>query len=788
MDQNLNQFNQMEEDENEFSLSEIIHVVKVNWKWFVLSLAVCLTIALLYILWAPKVYTRTATVLIKDESKGGGVSESAVFGELDMFNMKRNVENEILVFKSKELMKNVASRLHLDISYTKKKGLRTIELYTQSPIKIQFLDVEERQAFSLKATPLSEKEVKLSDYSGEDDGKDIKLNETVILNDTVETGLGRILVTPTLYYTDEYFKSSIKVTKKDLKKVVLDYSREIGVGLANKQATIVNLSLKDVSIPRAEDVLNTLIAIYNEDAIDDKNQIMINTSEFINERLIIIEKELGNVDTDIEVYKRSQGLTDIRSETGIYLSETSQYGKEELELQNQKTLVGYIRDYLANPARSSDLIPANTGITDANIEGLITEYNTTLLKRDRLISNSSARNPVVMDLNNSLSAMKQTIVRAIDNLLVGLDIKIRNVKAREHQTVQRISAVPTQQKEVLTIERQQKIKEELYLYLLNKREENALSQAMTENSARIIDPASGDDYPVAPRTSIIALVALILGIAIPGGGLWLQNVLNTKVRNRKDVEDVVSIPFLGDIPLRDKKNDSEIVVKENGRDSVSEAFRIIRTNMDFMRVKAKDMKVIMFTSANPGSGKTFVSTNLAMSIALTGKKVLLLDLDIRKGTLSSRMGGTKTDAGVTNFLSGKVTQLGNIINKSDKIEGLDVIYAGPVPPNPAELLLSERLEEMMEVLRKYYHYIIVDNVPSGVVADAAIVNRIADLTIYVVRAGNMDKRQLPELEKLYQQKKLNNMSIVLNAVDYKYSGYGYGSYGYGHTYGYGSDE
>ncbi|MDH6305596.1 tyrosine-protein kinase Etk/Wzc [Parabacteroides sp. PH5-13] len=792
MDSTQNNFNLVEEEENEFSLSDIIQVVRIHWLWFAGSVVVCLFLAFLYLQWAPKIYTRTATVLIKDDAKGGGgASESAAFAELDVFNITRNVENEILVFRSRELMKNVVNRLHLDISYTQKKGLRTKELYSRSPITVQFIGMEERQAFSFRVdlSP-DKKEVRIYDYSDDMDegGKDIDLDTTIALNDTIETAFGKILITPTFYYTEDFYNATITVAKRDIKRVILDYSEQLGVSLANKQATIINLSIKDESIPRAEDVLNTLIAIYNEDAINDKNQIMVNTSEFINERLIIIEKELGNVDTDIEVYKRSQRLTDIRSETGMYLTESSQYSKEDLDLQNQKTLVGYIRDYLSDPARSASLIPANTGVTDANLETQISEYNNTLLKRDRLISNSSDRNPVVMNLNNSLSAMRQSILRAVDNLIVGLDIKIRNVRAREQQTVQRISAVPTQQKEVLTIERQQKIKEELYLYLLNKREENALSQSMTEKTARVIDPANGEDRPVAPKTSVILLTALIIGVVIPGGGLWLQQALNTKVRNRRDIESVLSIPFLGDIPERDKKDQNEIVVKESGRDSVSESFRIIRTNMDFMRVKAETLQVVMFTSFNPGSGKTFVSSNLAMSIVQTGKNVLLLDLDIRKGTLSSRMGGDKNATGVTNYLSGKVTQLEKIINHTE-LKGLDIVYAGPVPPNPAELLLSERLDEMLAELRKHYHYIIVDNVPATVVADAAIVNRVADLTIYVVRAGNMDKRQLPELERLYQQKKFKNMSVVLNAVDYKYSGYGYGGYGYGygHTYGYGND-
>ncbi len=578
-------------------------------------------------------------------------------------------------------------------------------------------------------------------------------------------------------------------------------------------------------------MINTLISVYNTDAINDKNQIVMNTSNFINDRLIVIEKELGDVDSDIESYKREHQLTDISSETGMYLQTSSQYRQEGLSLENQLSLAKYIKNYLTDPGKSSDLIPANTGISDVNIESQIGEFNEMLLKRDKLISNSSSKNPVVQDLNNSLIAMKQTIIRSVDNLIVGLNIKIKNIRAQEEQTSRRISAVPTQQKEVLSVERRQKIKEELYLYLLNKREENELTQRMTESNARIIDPAAGSNAPVAPKSMMILLASIVLGCAIPAGVLWLLAVSDTKVRSRKDVEGgsnapvapksmmillasivlgcaipagvlwllavsdtkvrsrkdvegVLSVPFLGEIPMRDKKDKSEVVVHENGRDSVSEAFRIVRTNMDFMRVKDKKMQVVMFTSFNPGAGKTFVSMNLAMSFALTHKKVVLVDLDIRKGTLSSHV--HVSDKGVTNYLSGRIDNVDEIIRQNELCDKLDIIHAGPVPPNPAELLLGDRLETLIAELRKRYDYIILDNVPAGVVADAVIVNRVADLTIYVVRAGRMDRRALPEVEKLYQEGKLRNMSLILNGTVYKHGAYGYRyGYGYGYSYGYG---
>lgn len=763
------------EQENSLSLTDLLHIVWRNWYWFALSVFVCCLLAFVYLKRTPKIYTRTAAVLIKDNSKGGGMSEASAFEELNMFNIKSNVDNEVLVFKSKQLMSAVVQRLHLDVSYVMKDGLRAVEQYTQSPVKLLFPEVEKTQSFSLVVTPLSKDEVLLTDFSGEEG-----VTQKVALNDTIDTPIGKLVVISTLYYTENCLGNQITVTKSNHSDVIMSYCNALQVALASKTATIINLTLQDVSIPRAEDVINTLIAVYNEEAINDKNQVTVNTSNFINDRLIIIEKELGSVDTDIESYKRDNQLTDIHSETGMYLQESSQNSQEGLGLENQITLARYICEYLTDPHKTLDLIPSNTGISDVHIEDQISEYNNMLLKRDKLINNSSNKNPVVMDLNNSLSAMKQTIVRAVDNLIVGLDIKIKNIRAREVQNTRRISAVPTQQKYVLSVERQQKIKEELYLYLLNKREGNALSQAITESNARVVDAATGSNSPIAPNLMQILLLAIILGLVIPGGILWLKVVLNTAVWNRKEVENAVSVPFLGEIPLREKKDKNEIVVRENGRDSVSEAFRVLRTNMDFMRIKTNDMKVMMFTSFNPGAGKTFISINLAMSFALTSKKVIILDLDIRKSTLSSHV--STLNMGVTHYLSGKTDNVDDIIYKGELHENLDVIHSGPIPPNPSELLLSDRLDLLIKELRKRYDYIILDNVPASMVADAAIVNRVADLTVYILRAGIFDRRQLPDIEKLYQQDKFRNMCLILNGVNYKHLGSGYG-YGYGYGYG-----
>ncbi len=778
--------------ENEINIVDLLRIVYANWYWFALSVFLCLVLGFYYIKITPQTYSRTASVLIKDEGRGAQLpTEAAAFEEMNMLNSMSTVDNEVLIFKSKRLMIEVARRLKLDISYKQSGKFRDWELYTHSPVQVSFPEATEQMSLTLSVTPVSEKEVLLSGFPEQPDSAKTVERMTVALNDTVETPVGKLVVTPSLYYSENYYGIPIKVAKRNLEVVALACNAGLQATLASKMATIINLTLNDVSPQRAEDIINTLIDVYNEDAINDKNQIAINTANFINDRLIIIEKELGGVDTEIADYKRENQLTDITSESRMYLQSTSTYQQEGLGLENQQTLSRYIRDYLTDPSKAADLIPANTGLSDTNIEGQIRDYNELLLKRDKLIGNSSDRNPVVQDMNNSLAAMRQTIIRTVDNLIAGLNMKIKNVRAQEARTSSRIAAVPTQQKYVLSVERQQKIKEALYLYLLNKREENALSKSITESNARVIDPAMGSNIPIAPKTKMILLASLVLGIVIPAGVLWAMAILDTAVRTRKDIEDNLTLPFLGEIPFKEKvkkEADQTLAVSEKGKDAISEAFRIVRTNMDFMSIDGGKQQVIMTTSLNADAGKTFISSNLAVTLAMTGKKVVLVDLDIRKGTLSKRM--HRKSEGVTNYLLGTVEDLRSIIHSSEFHPNLDIIYDGPVPPNPAELLLGNRLDKLVEELKEMYDYVILDNVPSNMVADAAIVNRVANLTIYVVRAGMMDRRQLAEVEKLYTDKKFKNMAVVLNGVKYSRSGYGhygyYGRYGY-YGYGYGND-
>lgn len=768
--------NSSNKNDQGLNIVDLFMYLASQWKWFLLSILICGGIAWYNYARAPLVYFRSATVIIKDPSNKASTSGLDRF---DNFINKVNVANEILQFRSKKLMREVVQRVHADVSYQIKDGLRSNELYNESPVLVSLPDALPEQSFSFTMTLKDAKTVTLSDFSG----IEAKPSYEVALNDTVAIIEGmNVVVTATNYLRDSWLNTPIRVQKLPVESMVNYYKNALGIQQEEEEASILTLALKDSSPARAEDVLNTLITVYNEEAIKEKNQVAVNTANFINERLIIIERELGNVESNLESFKQRNQIVDIASSAGMYMTESQKYNADAMELETQLRLANFIKDYLTDPSKETDLIPSNTGISDMNIENQISLYNAAKLKRDHLIDDSSVNNPVVQELNNSLRAMKQSIIRAVDNMIVSLNVKRNDAQNREMRAQDRVTAIPTKERQMLSIERQQKIKEALYLFLLNKREENALSQAMADNNARVIDGAEGSNAPISPNRNRILLLGLLVGIALPGVVCLAILFMDTRVHGRKDIEGATSVPYLGEIPLdKEAMKDHRkkvIAVKEQGDDIVSEAFRILRTNMAFLSKKDKPAQVITFTSFNIGAGKTFIARNLSMSLAYMKKRVVMVDLDIRKGTLSRHFG--HYHVGVTNYLSDNTVKVDDIIQHQ---EGFDLIPAGILAPNPAELLMDNRLDELMNELRTRYDYIIADNVPVGLIADATIANRIADLTIFVVRAGKLDRRQLPDIEKLYQEKKLKNMALVLNGANPERHGYGY-SYGYGYGYGY----
>ena len=557
--------------EQGINVIDLLMYFAFRWKWFLLSVLICGGIAWLLYARAPLVYFRSATVIIKDPSNK---TSTAGLDRYDNFINKVNVANEILQFRSKKLMREVVRRVHADISYQVKDGLRYNELYSRSPVAVAFPDVLPGRSFAFTVTLKDSTTVCLSDWEGIDEER----SYTVKLNDTLAVKNERLVVTATNYCGTSWMNVPVRVQKVPLDAMVGYYLGNIGIRQEEDESSILTLSLKDSSPARAEDMLNMLIAVYNEEAVNDKNQVAINTADFINERLIIIESELGGVESDLEAFKRENQIVDISSEAGMYMSESQKYSSDAMELETQLRLANYIKEYLTDPTKETGLIPSNTGISDMNIESQINLYNTAKLKRDRLIDDSSDSNPVVEELNNSLRAMKQNIIRAVDNLIVSLNVKRDDAESRERRAQSRVASIPTKERQMLSIERQQKIKESLYLFLLNRREENALSQAMADNNARVIDSAEGSNAPISPRRNRILLLGVLIGIALPAVACLMILFLDTRVRGRKELEDALSVPFLGEIPLdkegrKDGKQGSDEDA-DKGNSIVSEQHRV----------------------------------------------------------------------------------------------------------------------------------------------------------------------------------------------------------------------
>lgn len=779
------------------NLMDLLHLCLQKWYWFAVSVVIVLALAAFYLLRTPNDYSRSATLLIKDDKQGGGISsEMDAFSDMGLFKSSSNVDNEIIAFKSPSLMTEVIKRLQLEMNYFTPGFFHDKVVYGKTlPVVVSMLDFSSENSAVFDLQVATDSSVILSgfvlmDKDGEVDfgNKEVKGH----LLDTLPTPLGKMIVSPAAAFVpgEEY---NLVVSRSSLYGAVMSYSKRLSVSLADKKATAINLAFQDNSIARADDVLNTLITVYNENWVEDKNQIAVSTSLFINERLRVIERELGSVDKNISSYRSQNLLVDEKAASSLYLTESSKISADILKVNNQLYVTEYIKKYLVDVNNRNQLLPANSVIESGDLASQISEYNTKMLQRNNLVANSSEQNPLVVDIDQALVAMRQAIISSVDNQIVILNEQLRSLQRTAEKNTSRIAASPTQAKYLLSVERQQKVKEALYLFLLQKREENELSQAFTAYNTRIVTPPGGSKLPVAPKRNIVLLAALMLGLAIPVGIIYLLEMVNTKVRGRKDLEGT-PVPFVGEIPqvgeskrkcpFRKTSHEDEqpvVVVKPGSRSIVNEAFRVMRTNLEFMRQKDKKCEVIIITSFNPGSGKSFLVTNLSISLALKGKRILCIDGDLRRGSASAYIGSPKI--GLSDYLSGRVNKLEEIIYPFPEQKSLDVIPMGTMPPNPTELLFSERLGQLIETCKERYDYIFIDCPPIELVADTQILSQYADRSLFVVRAGLLERSMLPELKKLYNEKKYPNMALILNGTVSAGGRYGYK---YGYYYGYGN--
>mgnify|MGYP000039574129 FL=1 len=585
----------------------------------------------------------------------------------------------------------------------------------------------------------------------------------------------------------------LKVTISKPTAVAIGYSSALTIEPTSKTSTIAAVSLKNTNVQRAIDFINDLIAVYNIDTNTEKNEVAQKSADFIEERIGIINNELGTTENELAAFKQRAGLTDLSSDAQLALQESSKYEQQYAENATQINLVTYLRDYINNPDNNDEVIPANVGLSDVNLASAIEKYNNLVVERKRLLRTSSESNPAIINLNTGIEAMRHNVKTTVNSVLKGLQITRNNIDRQSRKYESRISNAPKQEQEFMTISRQQEIKATLYIMLLQKREENAITLAATANNGRIIEePIPGGI--VSPKGKLIYIIALVIGIGIPISIIYLLNLLRFRIEGHTDVEKLTTVPIIGDIPLTDagKNGTPTIAVRENDNNIMAETFRSLRTNLLFI-MGDPDKKVILVTSTISGEGKTFMASNLAVSLALLGKKVILVGLDIRKPGLNKIFHLSHKEKGITQYLAApQSTDLHALIQPSGITSNLDLLLGGPIPPNPTELLARQSLEDTISTLRKEYDYIVLDTAPIGMVTDTLILSRVADASIYVCRADYTHKTDYQLINELQEHHRLPNLCTVVNGIDMKkkkygyYYGYGkYGKYyGYGKKYGY----
>lgn len=767
---------------NEPTLREQIEIYLRLWPWFLIAAILTLSVAYIYLRYSTPFFQSTTSIIIKDSKGRGAASELAAFEDIGLISgMNTNsIENEIEILRSRRLLRNVVDELNLNIRYFREGKIKTSELFLNLPFEVKIL--EESIESKFPNYQLQFKILSPDTFQFIDEGNNINISAG--FGDKMELPYGAITVIPNpevlqSISTEENY--TIQVQLSNPENIVSYYRQAIQVNPVVKNSSVIQLTLNDPVKDKAEAILNELVVQYNKDAIEDRNMVATNTAQFIEERLEIITKELDSVETDKVIFKQENNLTDIESEAQLFLESASELNKRQLDLTTQMSLVENIINYLSEDNKTA-LLPSNLGITQDGLHGLIQNYNQLVLERNKLLRSSTEQNPVVINLANQIDQLKVNVLRSLNNVKSSLETSLRDLRRQERVFGSKITQVPDTEKEFRNIVRQQNIKEALYLFLLQKREETSLSLAVTAPKAKIVDLAHSSPRPVSPKPNIILLAALLLGLLIPFLIIYLNQLLYNKVSNRKDVERFApNIALIGEIPKLGRGE--EELIQKNDTSVLAESFRILRTNLQYIFANknlGEKSKTIFVTSTVKGEGKTFTSVNLALTLSNVGKKVILVGGDIRNPQLHRFIQNTSTMRGVTDFLIQPDLTLNELVHESPFNTNLDILFSGNIPPNPAELLLNDRVAVLFENLKQHYDYVIVDTAPSMLVTDTLLINKFADVTLYVIRADYTERRLIEFPVDCVEDDKLQGVSFILNNV--KMANFGYGNK-YGYAYG-----
>lgn len=745
---------------NAVNIEGLISKVTSYWPLFLFSIIITLSIGYIYLRYKTPVYNVTAKIMINDQRKG--VSDMDLLNDLGVRQRPANVENEMEVLKSRALMEKVVAALDLHIRYIVKGAVKSSDLYVTSPVKLVplFDDAAIEQAF-VYTVAIDKNRVSITDNK--------KTIDTHI-GDTVMLSAGKFALVGN--ERAENIKE-LTISISPIAGLANGYSNALMINNPNRLMSILALSISDIVPKRGEDILNKLVEVYIQSSIDDRNRVADGTMDFINDRLVLVSSELTDIEKDIEGFKKTNELTDVKAQASMLLAGTGDYAKQVNTQEIQLSLVESLEKYIRDNSNNDRLVPASL-VQDQVFSGIVLKYNELLADKEKLLMTNTESSPYIVNIEKQLANLRGDMLNSLVSIKRQLQVSLVELRKMEGKLNAEIQQVPAKERVYLEFSRQQTIKQELYLFLLKKREETAISKTATTSDAKIIDVAQSGGRPVSPNRKVVFLSAIVFGLLLPGAWIFIKDLLNVRISSKEDVENNTKMAVLAEIGHSDEED--AIPVKTDSRGLIAEQFRALRTNLQFLLTREQE-NIIMITSSMSGEGKSFAAINLAGIMAISGKKVLLMELDLRKPKISSNL-GIDNHIGFSSYAIGQAS-LNEVIKPSGVFENFYVMPSGPIPPNPAELVMLPRITELFDKLRSEFDYVIVDTAPIGLVTDAQLLSKYADAVLYIVRHNYTFKRQVASADELYQSGKMPRMNVVINDVKLQSNKYGYG-YGYGY--------
>lgn len=764
---------QKQQDIQEFDFVKLFFHCLHRWYWFVLCVAVSVGLAVLYLQFKTNVYSTYSTIMIRTDDNMSRSSLQTDMLELMGYQTSKIIDDEIQIIASHAIMEQAVRELNLQTEYRKKMGFRWVGQYPNPDVLLTFEPgaLDSIGGLLVEIERAETEYMLLINYRG----KETKLHVNN-LQDPVPSDAGLLTFTELRALT---VGDKMRLQTMPVVECANMHLGRMTCRPSKKESNVIIISMSSDMPARAKDIINKVVELYNMDAVVDKNIMATNTANFINERLQIVESELGEVETAVESYMKENGLTDITKELQLVLTNQTAYQKELADVETQINLLNFLSDYMKEPANEQALIPSNLGVKDGALQKLIADYNALLLQQMRMARSATELNPTYTHSVEEASTLRNAILSSINNIRRGLQIQKSDLTKKDREFSAQIYKTPEKERKYVEIKRQQEIKEKLYIYLYQKREENALTLASTVMPAKTID-APITAGPISPKSKSIMLIAIAIGLGLPFLIIFFADYYNDEVKDVREFQSVVKAPFLGHVLYM--PSDNVVAVESHNNSAQAELFRTIRTNLRFM-LPDKKSPVLLVTSALNGEGKSYVAINIAASLALLKKKVILVGMDIRKPTLSQYL-HIDFKGHLTSFLLDPTMPLDELIIPSGAVDNLDVMPSGAIPPNPGELIQSANVELLFNALRERYDYIVVDTAPLYLVSDTFHLDKYADMTIFVTRANYISREMLPYIQNVYAEQKMHNMACILNASTGVKCGYGYGRYGYG-RYGYG---